>query len=331
MAAERGWDTPWRLDTVYCGGGTPSLLAPEAMARLRDRLHRLVYWEAGAEWTCEANPESFTSELAGQWQAAGVNRLSLGAQTFSEPALRWMGRLHGPSGPGEAVAAARTAGIANISLDLIFGLPQRLQRDWAADLERVAALRPEHVSLYGLTAESATPLGRWVREGRETMAGEGDYAAEYLAAVASLQGHGYAAYEVSNFSLPGRESRHNQAYWDHRAYLGLGPGAHSFLPPERWWNVRTWREYLTRSRAGGATVEGEERVAGEARDLERVWLGLRQRKGLAAAEFSEAQAKLAEAWCERGWAAQESGRVSLTPEGWLRLDSLAVALAAAGS
>jgi len=330
MLAERhGWMRPWQLETVYCGGGTPSLLGPASMARLRDRLSEVVYWDESAEWTCEANPESFSSVTAREWRAAGVNRISLGAQTFSEPVLRWMGRLHGPDGPAAAVAAARSAGIENVSVDLIFGLPRRLGRDWTADLARLEALAPEHVSLYGLTAEPATTLGSRVREGKEVLADESEYAVEYLEAVATLECWGYTAYEVSNFARPGRESRHNQAYWEGRAYLGLGPAAHSSLPPERWWNVREWTDYRQRVHAGLDLVAGREVVDGDAALLETLWLGLRQRGGVELAGLSGPQRALAATWRDQGWARHEPARLRLTPEGWLRLDALTVALAAA--
>src|SRR5690606_15764005 len=137
--------------------------------RLASVLREFAEWSGDVEWTAEANPESFDESLARDWVEAGVNRVSLGAQTFSPAALAWMGRLHGPEGPERALAAARSAGIDNVSIDLIFALPQRLERNWEADLRRTLALDPAHVSLYGLTAESATPLGRWVATGRETM------------------------------------------------------------------------------------------------------------------------------------------------------------------
>ncbi|HSJ14030.1 MAG TPA: radical SAM family heme chaperone HemW [Longimicrobiales bacterium] len=325
-ARAAGWPLPLRPATVYCGGGTPSLLGPDAMARLRQRLEPLATWDAGAEWTCEANPESFTAELAQGWAEAGVNRISLGAQTFHEPALRWMGRLHGPDGPARAIAAARGAGLDNVSLDLIFGLPARLGRDWSRDLGRALALEPAHISLYGLTAESATPLGRWVAEGRERMADEDAYAAEYLAAATRLVAAGYDHYEVSNFARPGRASRHNRAYWDGSAYLGLGPGAHSFLPPRRSWNVRDWADYRRRIEERVSAVEGGEEVTGEAALLERIWLGLRQEQGLRAVDLNEAGRRRAAGWAARGWA-EVDGAVRLTAEGWLLLDRLAVELA----
>ncbi|MGH7481668.1 MAG: coproporphyrinogen-III oxidase family protein, partial [Longimicrobiales bacterium] len=289
-------------------------------------LERRASFAPGAEWTAEANPESFDAALATDWRAAGVNRVSLGAQTFAAPALRWMGRLHGQDGPGRALAAARAAGIENVSIDLIFALPARLERDWAADLDRALALEPSHVSLYGLTAEEATPLGRSVREGRERMADEETYAAEYLLAAERLAAAGFEHYEVSNFARPGRQSRHNAAYWDGRAYLGLGPGAHSFLPPVRSWNARDWEEYRQRAEAGESTNAGQERVTGRAARLERTWLALRTAAGLPTPELGDVARGTVADWVAHGWAAADYTRVALTPRGWLLLDRLAVEL-----
>ncbi|MGH7553772.1 MAG: radical SAM family heme chaperone HemW, partial [Longimicrobiales bacterium] len=198
----------------------------------------------------------------------------------------------------------------------------RLGRDFAADLDRIEALEPEHVSLYGLTAETATPLGRWVREGRESLADEESYEREYLLAAKRLRAAGYTHYEVSNFARAGLESRHNRAYWEGVAYLGLGPGAHSYLPPNRLWNVRDWADYATRLEAGDSVREGSERIEPPTAALEQVWLGLRTTTGLAAA--TPAQDRLAQVWSGSGWADLAEGRVRLTPRGWLLLDRLAV-------
>src|SRR5687768_1800730 len=168
---EHGWAEPLRLDTIYLGGGTPSLLGAGAVAQLAEVIGRYATWDDHVvEWTAEANPESFTAELAADWVAHGIHRVSFGAQAFHEPSLRWMGRLHGVDGPGRAVALARSAGLENISVDVIFGLPSHLGRNWSADLDRLLELEPAHVSLYGLTAEPATPLGRRVAEGKEVLA-----------------------------------------------------------------------------------------------------------------------------------------------------------------
>jgi oxygen-independent coproporphyrinogen III oxidase len=325
-----GWAAQLRLHTIYIGGGTPSLLGTDGMTRLADVLSRFASWSEDVEWTSEANPESFTAELAAEWVSTGVNRLSLGAQTFHEPALHWMGRLHGAEGPARAVAAAREAGLDNISVDLIFGLPDHLGRDLVLDLDLALGLRPAHVSLYGLTAEPGTPLGRRVREGREQLAGEDRYAAEYRMAATRLRSAGFDHYEVSNFARPGRESRHNQAYWRHRAYLGLGPGAHSFLPPVRSWNVRDWAEYRQRLADGRTAVEGSETLHDAEMAMETIWLGLRSTDGLRTGALSGAQQALARSWAASGLAERDGEQLRLTVEGWLLLDRLAVDLEARG-
>jgi oxygen-independent coproporphyrinogen III oxidase len=324
--AERGWEAPLRLSTFYVGGGTPSLLGGAALARVRERLAPLAVLEARAEWSCEANPESFTSEVAEAWREAGVSRLSLGVQSFHDAALRWMGRLHGPEGPGRAVAAARSAGFDDLSLDLIFGLPAHLGRDWRDDLDRALELEPQHVSLYGLTAEAGAPLGRWVREGRERLADEESYADEYLLAHELLTAAGFEHYEVSNFALPGRRSRHNLAYWSGAPYAALGPGAHGFDPPLRHWNLRGWDAYREAVFQGKPPLEGEERIGPEEERLEGVWLGLRTDLGIARATLSPGQRALAAEWERAGWARAGGERLRLTAAGWLLLDRLAVEL-----
>jgi oxygen-independent coproporphyrinogen III oxidase len=311
-------------ETVYVGGGTPSMLGEGVLGELVGRIGSFVDLDEVSEFTVEANPESFDARLGRDWRAAGVDRLSLGAQTFHEPALRWMGRLHGPEGPARALEAAREAGFDNVSVDLIFGLPARLGRDWSFDLEQALELEPEHVSLYGLTAEPATPLGRWIGEGREVLAPDDTYEEEYLLAVERLTGAGYSHYEVSNFARPGRESRHNGGYWTGAAYLGVGPGAHSYDPPRRFWNVRDWAEYQRRLVAGESPQEGEELVTAEAEHLERTWLGLRTSTGLG--RLSETQQQVARRWAGEGLAVVVEGRVRLTARGWLLLDRLAIEL-----
>src|SRR5690606_1489797 len=160
------------------------------------------------------------------------------------------------------------------------GLPARLERDWSTDLSLALALDPAHVSLYGLTAEPATPLGRWVAAGRERLADEESYAAEYLEAAERMAAAGFVHYEVSNFAPPGREARHNAVYWEGAPYLGIGPGAHSYTPPVRRWNQRDWAAYRTRLLAGDTPVDGEEVVDEDGGRLERIWLALRTRNGV---------------------------------------------------
>lgn len=314
-----------RLDTLYVGGGTPSLLGPGAMQGLAALLggDRLATVE---EWTVEANPESITPELAEAWREAGVNRVSLGVQSFREEVLRWMGRLHGAAGARRAVRILTDAGVENIGVDLIFGLPRRLERDWRRELDEVIELGPPHVSLYGLTAEAGTALGRAVARGDESLADAEEYRKEYLEASHRLGAAGYEHYEVSNFALPGRRSRHNPVYWSGRPWLGLGNSAHSFVGGERRWNLRDWEAYRRAVLGGVLPLEGSERVEGEAARLEWIWLSLRSDQGIPRSLLPGEAARLVAEWEACGWTRPDPRRLILSAEGWLVLDRLAVEL-----
>src|SRR6266852_349776 len=198
---------------------------------------------AAREVTLEANPEDVTPDAAHAWASAGINRVSLGAQSFDDRVLQWMHRSHDAARIGAAVHALRGAGIENISLDLIFALPDDLRRDWERDLDLALALRPNHLSLYGLTVEPRTPLDRWISRGATHAPDDERYAEEYLFAHSRLMADGYHFYEVSNASLPGFRSQHNSAYWSGQPYVGLGPAAHSFDGTTRRWNLRAWEAY----------------------------------------------------------------------------------------
>jgi len=274
--ARSGWTDPGAaLETLYLGGGTPSLLSPDALATLLGALVDGFGAAPDVEVTLEANPEDVTPAAARAWRAAGVNRVSLGAQSFDDDVLAWMHRSHGAARIGEAVRALRDAGITNLSLDLIFGLPAELSRDWDRDLDRALALAPAHLSLYGLTVEARTPLGRWISRGATTAPDDERYAAEYLRAHERLGAAGYRFYEVSNACRDDNRSRHNQAYWSGRPYRGLGPAAHSFDGRARRWNVAAWEEYRRRTAAGRSPVASEEVLTPEQRDVERIYLSLR--------------------------------------------------------
>lgn len=329
IAHEQAWKAPLQLDTLYVGGGTPSLLGMGAMARLRAALAPHAELAPRVEFTCEANPESFSSDLARDWFSAGVNRISLGVQTFSEAALRWMGRLHGVEGPVTAMRAARTARFDSISIDLIFGLPAAVERDWSADLDKALALEPDHVSLYGLTAEPGAPLGRWVAEGREKLADEDRYADEYLLAHDRLTASGFEHYEVSNFARPGHRSRHNSIYWTGAAYAALGPGSHALYPPTRRWNLRSWDAYRGAVADGRLPIEGEEIIDPAAEALEAIWLGLRTEEGVPIEALGDQQRELVLDWQHRALARLDGEAIKLTAAGWLLLDSLALALSEA--
>lgn len=313
-----------RLETLYVGGGTPSLMGPAAMSELGRIIGHERLEGPGLEWTAEANPESFTADVAEAWRSAGVNRISLGAQSFDPSALRWMGRLHGAEGPRRAVEVARASGIENLSVDLIFGLPAHIGRSWRDDLARIVELDVPHISLYGLTVESGTALGRAVQEGREVPVDEDQYRDEFLLAAEVLTAAGYRHYEVSNFARPGFESRHNSIYWQGRPYLGLGNGAHSYAPPIRRWNLRAWEAYRRAAEAGSGIEAEREVLDAAAQALEAVWLALRTDQGVPLPTPGSRRAELVSSWRELDLAHVSAGRFALTNQGWLLLDRLTV-------
>jgi len=319
----------WSVETLYFGGGTPSRLGGEGVARLLQAVQRRITIEPGAEVTLEANPEDVSLEAARAWRSAGVNRLSLGAQSFDDSVLRWMHRTHDRTAVTAAVESARTAGIDDLSLDLIFALPNEVERDWQADVAAALALEPTHLSLYGLTTEPATPLGRWRDRGLVTEAREDSYEREFLYADRTLAAAGFEHYEVSNFALPGRRARHNSMYWRAKPYVGLGPGAHEFDGATRRWNVDAYVEWAKRLERGVDPIEGEELLDEANRETERVYLGLRTSEGL---RLSGAELVRMKEWIDAGWGTiAEGDRLKLTPLGWLRLDSLATDLTVARS
>jgi oxygen-independent coproporphyrinogen-3 oxidase len=314
------------LDTLYLGGGTPSLLPAPDLGRLVTSLLDAFGSTPSlddVEVTLEANPEDVSPSNAAAWRASGVNRVSLGAQSFDDRVLQWMHRSHDAARIGDAVRTLRAAGIDNVSLDLIFALPEELERDWARDLDLAVALNPSHISLYGLTVEPRTPLDRWVSRGATHLPADERYAEEYLLAHRRLAADGYRFYEVSNASRNGFRSRHNSAYWTGRPYVGLGPAAHSFDGRARRWNIREWEGYRRAIAEGRSPVESEEVLTEEQRALEHVYLALRTDAGLSLTDYP---ANRLTALAGAGWLAEEGGRVRCTPEGWLRLDALVAKL-----
>ena len=233
-----------------------------------------------------------------------------------------MHRSHDAARIGGAVRTLRDAGFDNLSLDLIFALPAELQRDWERDLELALSLGPDHLSLYGLTVEERTPLARWISRGAVVAPEDDRYAEEYLLAHARLAAHGYRFYEVSNACRDGFRSRHNSAYWSGRAYVGLGPAAHSYDGRARRWNIPAWPAYARAIAAGRSPVECEEILTPEQRELERLYLALRTDAGLPVTALDSPRPPSTTRWIEHGWAEVNAGRLVCTPQGWLRLDAL---------
>lgn len=307
------------VSTLYFGGGTPSRLEPSSIGRLVEMIVSKIGVTDDAELTLETNPDDVTAERAAGWVAAGINRVSLGVQSHDPAVLAWMHRTHRADQVAPAIAVLRGAGIASVSVDLIFALPGELQRDWSRDLDRTFALDPDHVSLYGLTVEPHTPLFRWTERGTAIAAPDERYVEEYLTAHARMTAAGFEHYEVSNAGRPGYRARHNSAYWRGVDYLGLGPSAHSFAGGVRRWNVREWADYQARGVRGESLIAGSEALDAEAKALERRYLGLRTIDGL---PLDEIPADVRSAWHAAGWARVDGDRLRLTVEGWLRLDAL---------
>ena len=324
MGLRYGVHEPWTLDTLYLGGGTPSRLGGDGVAQLLAMIASRASLEAGAELTIEVNPEDVSREAVRDWRAAGVNRVSLGAQSFQDAVLAWMHRVHDAAAIPRAVDTIRSGGIDNISLDLIFALPPALERDWEHDLASALALEPQHLSLYGLTVEPHTPLGRWRERGSIAEAPEEQYAEEFLCAHDALTRAGFEHYEVSSYAKPGRASRHNTAYWTGASYAALGPSAHGYDGYERYWNVPAYAEWAQRLGDRRDPEGGRERLDPESRRAEVVYLGLRTHSGLV---LEGADLARVQRWIAAGWATQNDvNRVVLTPQGWLRLDALAADL-----
>ncbi len=322
-----------RLKTVYLGGGTPSLFSPAAVAALLEAAAHHFGIESGAEVTLEANPGTVTRASLAGYAGAGVNRLSLGSQSFHPALLNTLGRDHAPRDTYAAVAAARAAGLGNVSLDLIFAVPGATLADWEADLRAAVALAPEHVSAYALTYETGTPFHTWRSAGRLTAVDDDLEAAMAESAGATLAAAGYARYEISSWARPGFASRHNQSYWDGTDYLGLGAGAHSFAagpPARRWANQRPPEAYRAAVASGGTAVGQEERLSPAQAESDAVVTGLRRLAGVDAEGFERRFGRPLEVafpkltrLVEDGLLERTGGQVRLTSRGLTFADSVA--------
>lgn len=321
LAAWRERTADCTVDTVYFGGGTPSYLGPDRLRRLLDAVFQSYRVAPGAEITLEANPDSAQDISAlRQLHDAGFDRLSLGMQSADDAELRRIGRVHTHAQTVRAVENARAAGFDNLSLDLIYGLPEQTMTRWQANLDAALALAPEHLSCYGLKVEEGTPL--FAQRERFTLPDDDTQADMYLSVVGLLARRGYEQYEISNFCRPGRASRHNSRYWTLAEYLGFGPGAHSDFGGERFALAHDLDAYLA-----GHTVYSERSApSARERETERVMLALRTTRGVAADTLPEAARRIL--WnCEaHGLAHLSGGFYALTPRGFLVSNAILVDL-----
>jgi len=272
--------------SVFFGGGTPSTLTPVQFARVWRALTGAFALAPGAEVTLEANPESVREDRLEAWAAAGVNRLSFGAQSFDPRDLAVLGRVHDAARPAEAVRLARATGIERLSLDFMFGYPEHTMARWRATLDRTLELAPEHVSAYCFIPEPGTPLGDAALAGTAVLPDDDTQAALYAEIESRLGAAGFACYETSNFCLPGAEARHNLVYWLRRPYVGLGPSAHGHLGGRRWGNAHERADWMRRLERGDSPEAESERDTPESRAREIVMLSLRLADGLRAADHA---------------------------------------------
>ncbi len=323
-------DVDLPVQTVFVGGGTPTLLPPGDLARLLDVVRQEFGLAPGAEVTTEANPDSVDPAALATLRAAGFTRISFGMQSARKHVLAVLERSHTPGRAAAAVAEARAAGFSSVSLDLIYGTPGETADDWQASLDAVLAAGVDHVSAYALIVEEGTRLAAQVRRGVVPMPDDDVLADRYLAAEATLGGAGLGWYEVSNWARGAEHAcRHNLAYWAGTDWWGVGPGAHSHVGGTRWWNVKHPAAYASRLSAGASPGAGREVLTDADRYVERVLLGLRLADGLPLADLDatgRAAARVAVADGLLDGAAAESGRAVLTLRGRLLADAVVRAL-----
>ncbi len=324
------------VDSIYFGGGTPSVLAPSQVEILLDALSVFFNLAPDVEITLEANPG--TIDVAGlrDYRLAGINRLNLGVQSFDDHMLEFLGRIHTGRQALEAMESVRRAGFANLGIDLIYGVAGQTPELWEADLFQAVSSRPEHISCYMLTVEGDTEFAALKKQGQGVCLDDDQVAELFELTVVLLEDYGWRQYEISNFARlcdhwsRDFRSRHNSKYWSLQPYLGLGPSAHSFDGRSlRSWNHSSLEKYLACLARGQLPKQGQEVLTARQQLLERIYLGLRTSAGLDLVkleqdfdDFAPALYQVVEAIIRQGWAKQDQGRLHLNLEGMLRLDGI---------
>ena len=310
------------IETIYFGGGTPSTLTMEQLQRICDTIYATYSVSDTAEVTIECNPDDLTPDFLSQLKELPFNRISMGVQSFNDTQLKRLGRRHNADKARQAVRNAREAGYDNISIDLIFALPGSTTAEWEHDLDSAIALRPDHLSAYNLTYEEGTPLHRALERGDFAELSEEENVGQFQMLITKLKEAGYRHYEISNFALPGRESRHNSSYWNDTPYIGCGAAAHSYNGASRQWNIADIREYIKGIENNNPNFEIEE-LTEEERYNDTILTRLRTAKGLPLAwikeRFSEKlnnyMLRSAEKEIALGNLKEEDGHLSLTEKG----------------
>jgi oxygen-independent coproporphyrinogen-3 oxidase len=335
------------VDTVYFGGGTPSLLEQAELQRILEQLQISFSLAPGAEITLEANPDDMTPERLSAWHSAGVNRLSIGIQSFFEEDLQWMNRAHDAVQAMECIRMAQGEGFENMSIDLIYGGPTLPDSHWKKNVERAVDLQVPHLSCYALTVEPRTALDKLIHQHKKEAVNPDDQARQLLLLMDWMAGAGYEHYEISNFAKPGRRSRHNSSYWQGKTYLGLGPSAHSYNGVSRQWNVANNSLYITALNEGTvpsdavaaagdsktALIEKEELTLVQQLN-EYIMISLRTMEGsdlqFVAGRWGQQTAlqleRAVDRYIREGKVRLHEGRLTLTREGKLLADGIAADL-----
>jgi len=322
--------------SVFFGGGTPSLLKPEHLEKIVAKLREHFLIDNSAEWTMECNPGTVSLESLKAYRSLGINRLSFGVQSFVPSELEFLKRIHTPEESREAIRMAREAHFDNVNIDLMFALPVQTLDSLKFTIKNVLELEPEHISAYSLIFEEGTPLYTQLLKGKVHEMPEDEDAEMYEYAMAEFFKNGYAQYEVSNYAKPGRECRHNVAYWSGDEYLAFGPSAHGFLKGERYWNVRSLNRYTEMIDKGMLAVLKTEKLTDVELMFERAFLEMRA-KGLDVARFLKdfgvdlhelLQEKLVE-WQKSELISFKNNQISLTPRGYLLCDEISLHVIAA--
>ncbi len=321
------------FDTVYIGGGTPSLLVPQQLESILVGIRENFDLIGNTEITIETNPADLNPSSLESIRETGINRVNIGIQSFEQEVLRFLGRRHSVQQAILAIEASKTAGFHNIGLDLIYGIPGQTIDSWLDTLKQAVAFSPEHLSCYQLTLDVNTPLGKRCQAGEFSIPGEELQYEFFMKTSQFLEEAGYIHYEVSNFAR-GSEytSRHNQKYWDHSPYLGLGPAAHSFQDNRRWWNHRSLEQYITAVNGGDLPIEETENLTMEQLRLEALYLGLRTKRGVNFEDFKNRyqydlfteKKKMLDQLREEGFIHIQDGRLCPTPTGLAIADSLSL-------
>jgi oxygen-independent coproporphyrinogen-3 oxidase len=309
--------------TIYLGGGTPTALNIAQLDLLLRGFHERLDLSELVEWTMEANPGSVSGRKAAMLKKLGVNRISLGVQSWDDELLRLLGREHNAHQAEESFRILRAEGSMNINVDLMFGLPGQTADQWRASLERTVALQPEHISTYCLTYEEDTEF--FLRHARGELRNDEEAEAEFFEmTIAILENEGYEHYEISNYARPGFQSVHNRAYWLGEDYLGIGPSAVSTVGMQRWQNVCDYRVYIDRVFSGQSPAESMENLTNEMKHTERIALSLRTRDGVPTSEMA-AFAEKTDELIALGLLRESHGNFILTPKGKALADSVAEA------